>query len=442
MKLAVCLYKALLLICLVAIPTVQGQVIISEFMASNTRTLLDEDGESSDWIEIFNVGQTNVNLNGWGLSDVATNPRRWRFPSIELPAGKSMIVFASGKNRRVAGSPLHTDFRLSGTGGYMGLADANGTNVFTYPSYPEQAPDISFGVVWQETRATLLSADSPVRFIIPTDEMLATSWTSPEYPVGNWPLVPGPVGFDQNPTIVDDAWLIALTNSAPAILYNFEGSGALIVNSGTLGPSLTGTNVGAMSTAQVSLRPPDAPGMETNNLTVRFDGVNDYVNTGKGALNNLSAFTMSGWIKPAALTKSRVGLWGQHEVIEFGFIEADTLQLSTANGGAIQAEYPCPPTSGISSPRPATAKFSASTSMARSLRKAETKPATSARPAIRSSLAGAAFSTAHRIGLPAISMNLPFIRAPFPRMNFFIFINRQSLPELLTFRLSHQKLRA
>src|SRR5687767_5584581 len=149
MKRAVCLLKALLLSFLAGIGTVQGQVIISEFMASNTRTLLDEDGETSDWIEAFNLGQTNVNLNGWGLSDNATDPRRWRFPSIELPAGKSLVVFASGKNRRVPGSPLHTDFRLSGTAGYLGLADPNGTNMFSYPAYAEQAPDISFGVVWE-----------------------------------------------------------------------------------------------------------------------------------------------------------------------------------------------------------------------------------------------------------------------------------------------------
>jgi hypothetical protein len=342
MKRAVCLLKALLLTFLAGIGSVQGQVIISEFMASNTRTLLDEDGESSDWIEIFNLGQTNVNLNGWGLTDTASDPRRWRFPLVELPAGKSLLVFASGKNRRVPGSPLHTDFRLSGTTGYLGLADPNGTNVFSYTAYAEQAPDISFGVVWDETRTTILKTNAPVRVMTPADEMLGTGWTALEYPVGNWPLVPGPVGFDQNPTVTDNAWLIAMTNSAPAIWYQFEGSGTLVANSGALGSSLNGTNVGGITTAQLGLRPPEAPGMATNNLAVRFDGSNDYLNTGKGALNDLAAFTMAGWIKPTALTKARVGLWGQHEVIEFGFIEADTLQVSTANGGSVQVEYPGP----------------------------------------------------------------------------------------------------
>ena len=39
-----------------------AQVVITEFMASNSRTLLDEDRESSDWIEIQNLSSTNVNL--------------------------------------------------------------------------------------------------------------------------------------------------------------------------------------------------------------------------------------------------------------------------------------------------------------------------------------------------------------------------------------------
>ena len=32
----------------------RAQVIISEFMADNKHTLADEDGEFSDWIELYN----------------------------------------------------------------------------------------------------------------------------------------------------------------------------------------------------------------------------------------------------------------------------------------------------------------------------------------------------------------------------------------------------
>ena len=52
-----------------------SSVVISEFMADNTRTLFDEDGDSEDWIEIRNVGSTGVNLLDWSLTDNSGNLR-------------------------------------------------------------------------------------------------------------------------------------------------------------------------------------------------------------------------------------------------------------------------------------------------------------------------------------------------------------------------------
>ena len=43
--------------------------IISEFMASNRASLLDEDGEASDWIELHNPTSTRLDLAGWFLTD-------------------------------------------------------------------------------------------------------------------------------------------------------------------------------------------------------------------------------------------------------------------------------------------------------------------------------------------------------------------------------------
>ncbi len=43
--------------------------VISEFMAENHGALTDEDGDTSDWIEIFNPGSEPVNLLNWSLTD-------------------------------------------------------------------------------------------------------------------------------------------------------------------------------------------------------------------------------------------------------------------------------------------------------------------------------------------------------------------------------------
>ena len=109
---------AAIFIFLAGLPLLRAQddVLITEFMASNNHTLLDEDGDASDWIELYNAGTNTVNLNGWHLTDNASDLTEWTFPATNLQPNSFMIVFASGKNRAVAGQELHTDFSLSSSG--------------------------------------------------------------------------------------------------------------------------------------------------------------------------------------------------------------------------------------------------------------------------------------------------------------------------------------
>src|SRR5262245_10403282 len=102
-----------LLLCSAHTSWAADDVVISELMAGNTRTLADEDKAFEDWIELRNTGPADVNLDGWALTDDANKPRQWVFPATNLPAGGHLLVWASGKNRRIAGAPLHTNFRLS-----------------------------------------------------------------------------------------------------------------------------------------------------------------------------------------------------------------------------------------------------------------------------------------------------------------------------------------
>ena len=74
-------------------------MVINEVQASNGGTLMDEDGDYSDWVELLNCGPGAVDLAGWGLSDHINNPMRWVFPSCSLEAGERRLVFASSKDR-------------------------------------------------------------------------------------------------------------------------------------------------------------------------------------------------------------------------------------------------------------------------------------------------------------------------------------------------------
>src|SRR5688572_19193127 len=104
-------------------------LLITEFMAANSGTLLDEDGDSSDWIEIHNAGTNVANLNGWFLTDKAGDLTQWRFPGTNLAPHAFLVVFASGKDRRAPGAPLHTNFRLDNTGEYIALVRPDGTSI-------------------------------------------------------------------------------------------------------------------------------------------------------------------------------------------------------------------------------------------------------------------------------------------------------------------------
>ncbi len=123
-------------------------VVINEFMAVNTTNLMDQNGEYSDWIELQNVSSNIINLNGWNLTDKIDDLRQWSFPATNIGPGKFILVFASGKNRAVSGQQLHTNFKLTGNGEYLGLIRPDGATVeYAYdPMFPPQVANISYGL--------------------------------------------------------------------------------------------------------------------------------------------------------------------------------------------------------------------------------------------------------------------------------------------------------
>lgn len=76
-----------------------SQVLINEGCNKNYLSSVDENGDASDWIELFNAGTSSVNLNGYSLTDKLTIPNMWIFPNLTIPAGGFQRVFCSQKNR-------------------------------------------------------------------------------------------------------------------------------------------------------------------------------------------------------------------------------------------------------------------------------------------------------------------------------------------------------
>jgi hypothetical protein len=172
--------------------------IITEFMASNSGSLQDEDGDSPDWIELHNPGADSVSLAGWFLTDDARNPRKWSFPKVTLGPGEYLIVFASGKNRTDPAKPLHANFSLSADGERLALIAPDGITASSVFDFPPQAPDISFGI--PIGGGANLLADAPIEALAPASASeLPPDWAAPTAadpePLGQ-ALAGFPVGFD------------------------------------------------------------------------------------------------------------------------------------------------------------------------------------------------------------------------------------------------------
>jgi hypothetical protein len=88
-----------------------GEVRINEMLLNNTFSAIDEDGERSAWVELYNASDNTVDLGAYALSDNSNRLLKWRLPSREFKPGEYALVFLSGKDR-TEGSELHTNFRL------------------------------------------------------------------------------------------------------------------------------------------------------------------------------------------------------------------------------------------------------------------------------------------------------------------------------------------
>ncbi len=151
--------------------------LITEFLTNNNTGILDEDLTRQDWIEIHNPDPSTLDFSGYHLTDDSGLPARWTVPSgVTIPAGGYLVIFASGKDRAVAGSPLHTNFSLASGGEYLGMYAPGGMGaaVSEYaPTYPAQSGDISYGLLNPV-------AGSPVSFFtVPTPGAANNSANAP-----------------------------------------------------------------------------------------------------------------------------------------------------------------------------------------------------------------------------------------------------------------------
>jgi CotH kinase protein/Lamin Tail Domain len=185
-----------------------AEPLISEFMASNDATIEDGFGNDSDWIELYNAGDEEVDLQGYYLSDSVNNPTKWSFPdSTILGPSEYLVVFASDLDTLDPLGYYHTNYKLSADGEHVVLSAPDLTILSQLgpngEEFPPQFTDVSYGY----GGPVLVDGSSPARYLIPTNGSLGLSWTAIDFDAADHGFSAGTasVGYDTSPSPVNFA---------------------------------------------------------------------------------------------------------------------------------------------------------------------------------------------------------------------------------------------
>jgi gliding motility-associated-like protein len=126
--------------------TAKGQLVINEFMASNSKTIADNKGNYSDWIEIYNSSSQAVNLNNYYISDNPTKLTKHKLFSatnkLMVPAKGFLILWCSGNSSL---GENHVNFSLSAESESITLTKPDGKTTIDNLDFTNQRLDISYG---------------------------------------------------------------------------------------------------------------------------------------------------------------------------------------------------------------------------------------------------------------------------------------------------------
>jgi hypothetical protein len=118
-----------------------SHLFINEFMADNGITVAGPNGNSPDWIELFNAGNKTIDLTGMYLTDDLTDPTCWQFPEgTTIGPSEYLLVWADRD-----GGEIYASFGLNANGEEIGLFDSDGETLIDSVQFVKQIQDVSYG---------------------------------------------------------------------------------------------------------------------------------------------------------------------------------------------------------------------------------------------------------------------------------------------------------
>ena len=119
-------------------------LVINEIMAANLSVVTDQSGEYDDWVELYNGGNSSINLNGFYLSDNENDPTKWSFPNTTIQPNDYLIIWCDTAGSSQSG--LHTTYRLSADQEEVYLSDPSG-NVIDAVHFVNMPTDVAYARV-------------------------------------------------------------------------------------------------------------------------------------------------------------------------------------------------------------------------------------------------------------------------------------------------------
>ncbi len=168
-----------------------GVLAFSEVMSKNLSAAMDPEGRFCDWFEVANLGTEAMDIGGYMVQKGDDASKLFVFPSMRLIPGQCALVYASGKNRAIAGQPLCAGYKISASGDTLLLLAPTGEavdEVTTPPLSANQAYRLDGSGVWavsqsfspglmnteeNEKKFALTTVDDPIEI----SEVMASSAT-------------------------------------------------------------------------------------------------------------------------------------------------------------------------------------------------------------------------------------------------------------------------
>ena len=138
-------------------------LVINEVASTNT-DYHDDDGESPDWIELYNASEETISLAGWSITDKENKPAKWVFPHVNLAANNYLRIWASGKGESGAyygqKQALHTNFKISSSGETLYLFSPSSIQIHSLETF-ESDRGVSTGLSTQTGERVVFEQPTP-----------------------------------------------------------------------------------------------------------------------------------------------------------------------------------------------------------------------------------------------------------------------------------------